>query len=455
MRVHKGRVTGTDAVEFLLFEERFPRSLRYCVRSAVGLARRIWPAELAAIGGAPLARLAALDVWLGERKLDVEPSSIHDLLTHVVDETALVCSEARHAMSGATAASEPDRRSARRRSNDPRSCFLRVRNPPETQPAPESEVMLNTAERNRSVQVHERADRSLDGIFRLIEAAGQPRPLGEVLARMCADVAVIAAAAVVSVYVRDGEGPDGDGQVFTLRGNVGFPADSVGRVHLRQGEGITGFVAERLLPVSVAVADRDEHFKYIPGLGEERFPAMLAVPVVRGGVAAAVLVLQRGPDHEFASEEVVLATALAAVINHALERADERERAAARGVARERAPAGPRPLRGRRHGARRAPPNARRGRSHGGAGRADRRHRRRRARAPRGRRAQARRRRLGQRRARPRERDAHPRRSPLPRPPRRRRGRRVAAQEHVRARPRVRARGLHGGRAAIRRPRRS
>jgi phosphotransferase system enzyme I (PtsP) len=186
--------------------------------------------------------------------------------------------------------------------------------------------MLNTAsERNRSVLVHERADRSLDGIFRLIEAAGQPRPLAEVLARMCADVSAIAAAAVVSVYVRDAEG---DGQVFTMRGNVGFPADSVGRVHLRQGEGITGFVAEKLLPVSVAVADRDEHFKYIPGLGEERFPAMLAVPIVRGGVAAAVLVLQRGPDREFTSEEVVLATALAAVIAHALERADERDRTA-------------------------------------------------------------------------------------------------------------------------------
>jgi uncharacterized alpha-E superfamily protein len=103
MRVHKGRVTGHDAVEFLLFEERFPRSLRYCVRSALGLMRRIWPAELAAIGGAPLARLAALDAWLGERKRDLLPSSIHDLLTHVVDEVALVCSEARHAMSGATA----------------------------------------------------------------------------------------------------------------------------------------------------------------------------------------------------------------------------------------------------------------------------------------------------------------------------------------------------------------
>jgi uncharacterized alpha-E superfamily protein len=109
MRVHKGRVTGSDAVEFLLFEERFPRSLRYCVRSALALMRRIWPAELAAIGGAPLARLAALDAWLGERKpeLELQPASIHDLLTHVVDEVGLVCSEARHAMSGATTAPEP------------------------------------------------------------------------------------------------------------------------------------------------------------------------------------------------------------------------------------------------------------------------------------------------------------------------------------------------------------
>jgi phosphotransferase system enzyme I (PtsP) len=186
--------------------------------------------------------------------------------------------------------------------------------------------MLNAASKhNRSVQVHERADRSLDGIFRLIEAAGQPKPLAEVLGAMCADVSTIAAADVVSIYVRDAEG---GGQVFTMRGNVGFPADSVGRVHLRQGEGITGFVAEKLLPVSVAVADRDEHYKYIPGLGEERFPAMLAVPVVRAGAAAAVLVLQRGSDREFTGEEVVLATALAAVISHALERADERERAA-------------------------------------------------------------------------------------------------------------------------------
>jgi phosphotransferase system enzyme I (PtsP) len=195
--------------------------------------------------------------------------------------------------------------------------------------------MAPADDRDPSIFVHERGNQSLDGIFRLIEVAGKHQPLDDVLQEMCAGVASTAAADVVSIYVRE-EAPED--QVFIMRGNVGFPTEAVGRVHLRVGEGIIGFVAERLRPVSVATAANDEHFKYIPGLGEERFPAMLAVPVLRGGVAAAVLVLQRGLTRIFTDEEVVLATALAAVISHALERAAEQEREqtrrADRGVAR-------------------------------------------------------------------------------------------------------------------------
>jgi phosphotransferase system enzyme I (PtsP) len=175
------------------------------------------------------------------------------------------------------------------------------------------------------VFVHERGNRSLDGIFRLIEVAGQQQPLDQVLSVMCREVAETTGADVVSIYVRD-DGPEDGGGTFTMRGNVGFPVDAVGRVRLRAGEGIVGFVAQRMRPVSVDAAERDEHFKYIPGLGEERFPVLLAVPVVREGGAAGVLVLQRTALHAFNGEEVVLATALAAVISHALERAAERER---------------------------------------------------------------------------------------------------------------------------------
>jgi uncharacterized alpha-E superfamily protein len=101
MRVHKGRVTGSEAVEFLLFEERFPRSLRYCVRSALGLMRRIWPAPAVTAAQAPVRRLAALDAWLERQQEGLVASSIHGLLTHVVDEMALACGEVRHGMLGA------------------------------------------------------------------------------------------------------------------------------------------------------------------------------------------------------------------------------------------------------------------------------------------------------------------------------------------------------------------
>ncbi len=178
--------------------------------------------------------------------------------------------------------------------------------------------------RNPGYQVHDSGDHTtLDGIFRLIALGEREEPLEDVLTAMCGDIAAIARADVASVYVRD-EGPDGER--FTMRGNVGFPPEALGRVHLGRGEGITGFAADRLRPVSVADADRDARFKYIPGLGEEQFPALLAVPVLRAGAAAGVLVLQRRASTAFTAEEVVLATALAAVLNHALERGEGRER---------------------------------------------------------------------------------------------------------------------------------
>src|SRR6185503_9854095 len=106
--------------------------------------------------------------------------------------------------------------------------------------------MARPGDPNFSFQVHDGGDRTLDGIFRLIGLGDRDAPLVEVLTAMCADVAAIAGADVASVYVRE-DGPDG--ARFTMRGNVGFPPEAVGRVHLRPGEGITGFAADRLRPV--------------------------------------------------------------------------------------------------------------------------------------------------------------------------------------------------------------
>ena len=90
-------------MSFLLFEARFPRSLRYCVRSALALAHR-----LDATGGKGAvtearARLEALDRWLDSQAEKEIPLSVHALLTHVVDEAGTACQELQQGVEGATA----------------------------------------------------------------------------------------------------------------------------------------------------------------------------------------------------------------------------------------------------------------------------------------------------------------------------------------------------------------
>ena len=167
------------------------------------------------------------------------------------------------------------------------------------------------------IHVHGDGDTELQGILRLIEIASASRGLTEVLNDMCVETALIAGVDVVSVYVLEqANGTD----VLTMRGNQGFPASAVGTVQLQLSEGIVGFVAQCLRPVTVAVASRDARFRHVPGIGEELFPAFLGVPIVTGGDAVGVLVLQARERDRFSHRDVVLATALSAPFLAAIER---------------------------------------------------------------------------------------------------------------------------------------
>src|SRR5262245_43462087 len=102
MRREQGRVSRQAAVSFLLFEARFPRSLRYCVRSALALARRLDPASGKGAVTAARARLEELDRWLDSQEGKEIPLSVHALLTHVVDEAGLAGQELQQGVEGAT-----------------------------------------------------------------------------------------------------------------------------------------------------------------------------------------------------------------------------------------------------------------------------------------------------------------------------------------------------------------
>lgn len=93
IKLHRGKVTGRAVAGFLILEPRFPRSIRYCVHSSFDRLCHIRPLEEKSLpGGETLARLQALDQWMSSKNGDsLDPTGIHDLLTHVVDETSAIC----------------------------------------------------------------------------------------------------------------------------------------------------------------------------------------------------------------------------------------------------------------------------------------------------------------------------------------------------------------------------
>ena len=100
MRLNRGRVSRGAVVSFLFSELAFPRSLRYCARSALGVMRRIWPGDAAPAALTAMERMRDLDEWLGAHQTGTMSDDIHGLLTHVVDEVSAVCQEVQSGIAG-------------------------------------------------------------------------------------------------------------------------------------------------------------------------------------------------------------------------------------------------------------------------------------------------------------------------------------------------------------------
>jgi uncharacterized alpha-E superfamily protein len=88
-----GRISSEGVARFLVSEQAFPRSIAYCVKAAYDRLCAIRPPEDHQLpGGASLERLRVLHTWVGARLKDpLSGASVHDLLTHVVDEVHEIC----------------------------------------------------------------------------------------------------------------------------------------------------------------------------------------------------------------------------------------------------------------------------------------------------------------------------------------------------------------------------
>jgi uncharacterized alpha-E superfamily protein len=103
MKRNQGKVTADAVASFLIFEPDFPRSLRFCLDAAqTRFFEHIRPPDQISLPGAETAaRLGALAAWLRDRSREPMPADVHELLTHVVDETAAVCAGLSREMFGA------------------------------------------------------------------------------------------------------------------------------------------------------------------------------------------------------------------------------------------------------------------------------------------------------------------------------------------------------------------
>ncbi len=87
----------------------------------------------------------------------------------------------------------------------------------------------------------------------------------------------------------------------------------IGRIKLKLGEGITGWVAERQSVVAIpARAYEDERFKFFHSLPEDRYEAFFSAPLVAtNGQLLGVMNIQHAQPHEHTREETELLLALA------------------------------------------------------------------------------------------------------------------------------------------------
>jgi phosphotransferase system enzyme I (PtsP) len=124
---------------------------------------------------------------------------------------------------------------------------------------------------------------------------------GPVQARLDMAVRIIArsmVAEVCSLYLRRGSG---DLELFATEG---LSREAVHVTRLAPGVGLVGEIVKLGRPLNLSDAPNHPAFSYRPETGEDPYHAFLGVPLLRGGRAIGVLVVQNRTERIYADDEV-------------------------------------------------------------------------------------------------------------------------------------------------------
>lgn len=113
-----------------------------------------------------------------------------------------------------------------------------------------------------------------------------------------------------------------EGDELVLRASKNSHPEAVGKLKLKVGQGITGWVAKNRQPVVVARnAALDHRFQFFNELPEDRFEAFLSVPLLSRSRVVGVINLQNILAHDYSEREITLLSTVGFLVGAEIEMA--------------------------------------------------------------------------------------------------------------------------------------
>ncbi|MCZ8185175.1 MAG: phosphoenolpyruvate--protein phosphotransferase [Beijerinckiaceae bacterium] len=133
---------------------------------------------------------------------------------------------------------------------------------------------------------------------RLREVMSEPANAQARLDRIVVLIASNMVAEVCSVYVARAD------NTLELYATEGLNREAVHLTTMRLDEGLVGLIAREAQPLALSDAQSHPAFSYKPETGEEIYASFLGVPILRGGNALGVLVVQNRAARVYSEEEI-------------------------------------------------------------------------------------------------------------------------------------------------------
>jgi phosphotransferase system enzyme I (PtsP) len=112
-----------------------------------------------------------------------------------------------------------------------------------------------------------------------------------------------------------------DQNELVLKATKGLNPTSVNNVRMNLGEGLTGKALYELRPIYEGKAKDNPNFRFFPGIGEERFESLLAVPILRGHIRIGVIVIQSVNKDHFTADDIYVFRAITSQLANTIETA--------------------------------------------------------------------------------------------------------------------------------------